>query len=115
MLQHEILIRKGAGAVDGNGASAVAVEEVSALDHEILDHAVEPGALVALRSALGVFRLAGAELAEVFGRLGGDVCEEFHLDAAERFSCGSGFFRRSCCASEGGFGVFLCTFGILQS
>jgi len=47
---------------------------------------VEPGAFIALRSALRVFGFAGAELAEVFGGFGDDVGEEFHFDAAEGFA-----------------------------
>lgn len=43
-------------------------------------------ALVALRLAKMVLRLARAELAEVFSRLGHDVCEEFHFYAAERLA-----------------------------
>jgi len=42
---------------------------------------------VALRSALGVLRLARAELPEVFRRFGRRVSEELHLDAAEGFAC----------------------------
>ncbi len=49
---------------------------------------MEAGAFVALRPPLGVLRLAGAELAEVFRGFGDDVGEEFHFDAAEGFACG---------------------------
>ena len=51
-------------------------------------HAVESAALVALRPALRALGLARAELAEVLGRLGGDVGEEFDFDAAEGLPCG---------------------------
>ncbi len=37
MLEGEILVREGFGAVDGCAAGAVAVEEVAALDHEAFD------------------------------------------------------------------------------
>ena len=37
MLQLEILVRKSLGAVDTRAPCAVAVEEISALNHEILD------------------------------------------------------------------------------
>lgn len=46
-------------------------------------HPVEFTALVALRLPSLVFGLAGAELAEVFGGSGSDVCEELHFHAAE--------------------------------
>ena len=37
MLQLEILVCEGLGAVDGSAAGTVAVEEVPALDHEVFD------------------------------------------------------------------------------
>ena len=37
VLEGEVLVGKGLGAVDGGAASAVAVEEVATLDHEIAD------------------------------------------------------------------------------
>lgn len=37
MLEGEVLVREGFGAVDGCAAGAVAVEEVAALDHETFD------------------------------------------------------------------------------
>ena len=46
-------------------------------------HAVELAALVALRSPLGILGFAGAELAEVLGRLGHDIGIQEDLDAAE--------------------------------
>lgn len=42
------------------------MQEISALDHETWDDAVEFRVLVALRNALLILVLAGAELAEVF-------------------------------------------------
>lgn len=47
---------------------------------------MELAPLVPLRLAPGVFGLAGAELAEVFGGAWDDVCEELHLHAAEGFA-----------------------------
>ena len=47
---------------------------------------MELRALVALRAAEVVFRLAGAELAEVFGGAWDGVGEELHFDAAEGFA-----------------------------
>jgi hypothetical protein len=54
----------------------VAPGKVTALQHELGDDAVELGVLVA--EAL----LAGAEGAEVLGRLGDDIVEEVEVDAA---------------------------------
>ncbi len=113
MFESEVLVCKGAGAVDGSTACAIAVQEVAALDHKVSDlsamrvrsrprsltaspewsckrgntyNTVELAPFVALRSSLSVLRLARAKLAEVFGRFGGDVGEELHFDAAERFA-----------------------------
>lgn len=62
VLQLKVLIRELV-AVDALPASAVALGEVTALDHELLDDAVEVGALVA------VALLAGCKGAEVLGGL----------------------------------------------
>jgi len=58
----------------------VAASEVTALEHELRDDAVETRAGVA--EAL----LAGAESAEVLGGLGDDVVVELEVDAA-RLGC----------------------------
>lgn len=50
------------------------------------DYAMKFGALVSLRPTGGVLGLAGAELAEVLGRLGDDILEELNGDSAERFT-----------------------------
>ena len=60
----------------GTGKAYVAASKVSALQHELRDHAVELAALVA------VALLAGAEGAEVLGGLGDDIVEELEVDAA---------------------------------
>ena len=86
VLQREILIRELLRPVDGGAAGAVAVEEITALDHKVLDDTVEFGALVALRPPLRVLGLARAELAEVLGGARRDVCEEFDFDASEGLS-----------------------------
>ena len=64
------------GAVDRLSASSVVVGEVTALEHELGDDAVEA------RAGVAKAVLAGAELAEVTGRLGNDVVVELELDAA---------------------------------
>lgn len=50
------------------------------MNHEILDDSMELAALVA-NGETGFSVLAGAELPEISGSLGGDVGEELHLDA----------------------------------
>jgi hypothetical protein len=47
MLRNEVLVLKGA-SVDGERSCAVAIEEVAALTHKIVDDSVEDGVLVAL-------------------------------------------------------------------
>lgn len=83
MLQDKILILESTASVDASLARTVAVEKITALDHEALDYAVETGVFVALGLALGVFGLAGAELAEIFGGLWGDVFAELDENSAE--------------------------------
>ena len=74
MLQLEVLIVKLV-AVDGFSTCTVSLGEVSALDHEVLDHTVERRVLVT--ESL----LACAEGAEVLSRLGNDIVEELEVDA----------------------------------
>ena len=62
VLQLEVLIRELV-AVDALAASAVALGEVTALNHELLDDTVEVGALVA------VALLAGSKGTEVLSSL----------------------------------------------
>lgn len=82
VLELEVLILELL-AVDTLAAGAVAIGEVAALDHELLDYAVEVGALVVQGLAtLGEALLAGAEGAEVLGRLGHDVVVKLHNDTA---------------------------------
>lgn len=81
MLELEILVLELL-AVDALAAGAVAVGKVTALDHELLDDAVELGALVVEGlAALAEALLAGAEGAEVLGRLGHHVVVQLHYDA----------------------------------
>lgn len=81
MLEGKVLVVK-LFAVDGLAAGAVAAGKVAALDHELLDDAVELGALVGQRLArLALALLARAEGAEVVGRLGDDVIVELERDA----------------------------------
>jgi len=61
---------------DALAAGSVSAGEVSSLDHEVLDDAMEFGSLVS--EAFG----AGAEFGEVLGGLGDDFSEQPHHDAA---------------------------------
>ena len=57
--------------------------QLTTLQHEVRNHTVELGALVAQRLAgLAHALLAGAQRAEVLGRLGHDVRPQGHLDPA---------------------------------
>lgn len=73
VLQREVLILELV-AVDGLASSAVVVGEVSALAHEVRDDAVEDRSLVA--ESL----LAGAQGAEVLGRLRDDVAAQLKME-----------------------------------
>lgn len=64
MPQLEVLVLEGSRAVYGGDARAVVVDEVSALDHEVLDDAVEGGPLVPLRNSVPPV-LARAKLTEI--------------------------------------------------
>lgn len=104
MAQSEIFIGKLLSAIDGTRSSAITIDEITTLDHEIFDlrrvrfsvhlsgfdtyHSMELAAFVALGLTLGIFGLAGAELAEILCCSRGDVCKQFHLDPAEGLPCG---------------------------
>eukprot|EP00964_Phaeocystis_antarctica_P021275 scaffold11799_cov63-Phaeocystis_antarctica.AAC.4 len=64
--------------VDGLGARAVVVREVSAVDDELLHHAMEEAALVA------VALLASAQCAEVLSGHGRNVWSQLYHDPAQR-------------------------------
>lgn len=82
MLLRESLVLKLC-AVDRLAACTIALGEVTALNHELLDDAVEDGALV-MQGLAGLAQalLAGAEAAEVLGRLGDEVVVELHGNTA---------------------------------
>jgi hypothetical protein len=94
VLVREVLVWEALGVLEGvNGRrpGAIGMQEVTALDHEGLDDAVEFGQLVALEWGGGGGPVADAELAEVFGcewRRGG---VEEHFYAAEGFACKRGW------------------------
>lgn len=70
-------------AVNALAAGAVALGEVAALDHELLDDAVEHAALVVEGlAALAQALLASAEGAEVLSRLRHDIVVELEGNAA---------------------------------
>lgn len=71
-------------AVDGFAAGAIALGKVTTLDHELLDDAVEEGALEMEGLAGATDALfTSAERAEVFGRLGDKIIVELHDDATD--------------------------------
>ena len=82
VLELEVLVGE-LGAVDRLAAGAVVVGEIAPLAHEVGDDAVEASCL----EAETLF--AGAEGAEVLGRLGHDVGAEFDDDPAQRLAVGS--------------------------
>lgn len=65
------------GTIDGLAASAIVVREITTLDHELGNDAVERGALVAET------HLAGAKLLEVLRSLRDNRTKEAHSDPAE--------------------------------
>jgi hypothetical protein len=72
--------------IDRSTPRSVSINEIAALDHEVFDDTVEFAAFVALRTAQVVFRLASAELAEIFGSARHAVGVELHFDASEGFA-----------------------------
>ena len=82
MSQLEVLIRETLRAIDSRGSRPIAVQEVSALNHEFFDDSMEFAALVALRTAEMGLRFSRAELTEVLGGARDNVCEELHFDSA---------------------------------
>lgn len=63
-------------AVDGLSTGAVALGEITSLEHERWNHTVEAGSLIT------VAILTSGELTEVAGGLGNDVIVELEHDAA---------------------------------
>lgn len=86
MLLLKILVGKLL-AVDGLASRAITCRKVTALDHELLDDAVEQTALIVQRLArLADALLARAEGPEVLGSLWHDVIVQFKRDAPSRFA-----------------------------
>lgn len=80
----EVFVRK-IRAVNTTTAGAVSLDEIPALDHEILDHSVKRGAFEP--DWHPVFpEFARAKLPEVLGRLRANVGEQLHLHAANVLS-----------------------------
>jgi hypothetical protein len=81
------LIRKTLRSIDTRRPCAIPIQKIPTLYHKLLNHTMEATTFVALRTAKVVFRLASAELAEVFGSFGDNVFEKLKGYAAERFTC----------------------------
>lgn len=67
-------------AVDGLSSGSIAIGEVSSLEHELRNHSVEDGALVAEAF------FASAQGSEVFGSIGHDVLVELDDDPTSGFA-----------------------------
>lgn len=86
VLDFEVLILK-LGSIDALSTSAIATGEVTTLDHETGDDAVELAALVVEGFAsLASTLLTGGEGTEVLGGLGDGLAIETHHDATSGFS-----------------------------
>jgi len=81
VFQGKILVAEGVAVYTGN-ASAVALDKVAALDHEVLDHPVEAGALVANGDSIRPV-LARAELPKVFRRAGYCVRKQLEYHSSD--------------------------------
>ena len=76
VFEGEVFISEGGAGVYRHAASPVTVDKVPALNHEVLDDAVEVGAFVAQwDTVLPV--LSCAELPEILSRLGNNISEQF--------------------------------------
>ena len=85
-------------AVDALAAHAIALGEVTALDHELLDDAVEAAALVVKGlSGFALAFLARAEGAEVLGGFGNNVIVQLERDPA-RLLCANGDVEEAPCS-----------------
>lgn len=69
MLELEVLVGEPV-AVDGLATGAIALGEVTTLDHEVLNNAVELGAFVTVSELLAVFLHASSQGTEVLNGLG---------------------------------------------
>lgn len=104
MLLGESLILK-LGTVDGLSTGTIARGKVTTLDHELLNDAVEDGALVVQRLAkLAEALFTGAEGAEVLSRLGDEVGVELHGDATDGLAADGNVEEDAGVTRGGGFG-----------
>lgn len=79
MFQRKVFVVKVV-AIDGAGASAVCIDEIASLAHEVFDDAVEVRVLVPLGDVVGT-KLSGAELTEVLRGAGHNVGKELELES----------------------------------
>merc|ERR1719188_1873876 len=70
---------------DTQAARTVSLHKIAALDHEVLNDAMERAVLVPDRHLVEL-ELPGAQLPEVLRGLRHDVAEELHLDATNRMA-----------------------------
>jgi hypothetical protein len=108
MFEVEVFIGKVPGAIDAGRASTIAIEEITSLDHKILDlfsavsgrvaderqgrqvsctyHTMKLASLVALRRATRVLCFSGTELPEILSSSGSDMGKELNFDTAQGFA-----------------------------
>lgn len=86
VLDIKVLIRKLIAPENRRTPRSIPIQEIPALDHEVVHHAVELGALVAEWFVTAAFGLTGAEFAEVIGGLGDDFGVELDFNPAERLA-----------------------------
>ena len=86
MAHPKVLISKALRPIDTRGASAITVDEIASLNHEVFNHTMELASFVALCTAEVVSDLSGAVLTKVLGRAWDDVCKDFHFDTAQGFT-----------------------------
>lgn len=85
MLLYEVLIVEF-DTVDTLSASSVASCEITSLDHELLDHTMETGALVGERFAgLSNTLLTSAKSSKVFCSFGSNIIVQFECDSSLSF------------------------------
>lgn len=86
MAKLKVLVRETLRTVDCCGTGTITVNEVAALDHEVLDDTVKLASFIALRSSKMILRFAGAVLPKILCSSWYDVGEQFHFDTPERFA-----------------------------
>ncbi len=102
MLQLKVLVLK-LGTINGFAAGAIALGEITTLNHELLNDTVKEGAFEVQRlSQLAETFLPGAEGSEIVGCLGHDIVKEFECDTTDRLAA-DGDVKKNSATSALGF------------